>query len=329
MSRQVSRRVFLRAAASTVPLFTPKLFSEPSRAHADEAGQKNETPSAIESGWIDAHVHVWTPDLRRYPIDKSRYSVRDMKPPSFTPQQLFAECRPAGVQRVVLIQMSFYNTDNSYMLDMIKEHPGVFSGVGIIDHTAVDLTRQVRSLAAAGVRGFRISRRGQEVKQWTGDSGMAKLWETAGNKNLSICPLINPGDLEVVDQLCTRYPETRVVIDHFGRVGISGEIIPAELNALCRLARHKNVHVKTSAFYALGQKNPPYKDLLPMLNRVVDEFSPQRLMWASDCPYQVQGKHDYESSIALIRDHMDSLSQSERNWMLRDTAEKVFFAKVS
>jgi predicted TIM-barrel fold metal-dependent hydrolase len=141
--------------------------------------------------------------------------------------------------------------------------------------------------------------------------------------------LINPSDFDVIDQLCVRYPDTRVVIDHFGRVGITGEIIPAELDALCRLARHKNVHVKTSAFYALGKKKPPYRDLVPMIQRVIDVFSPQRLMWASDCPYQVQGKHDYESSIALIRDQMDSLSDTDRNWILRDTAEKVFFSKVS
>ena len=33
--------------------------------------------------------------------------------------------------------------------------------------------------------------------------------------------------------------------------------------------------------------------------------------------------------IALIRDHMGSLSQADREWMLRGTAEKVFFNEPS
>jgi predicted TIM-barrel fold metal-dependent hydrolase len=56
-----------------------------------------------------------------------------MKPASFTPEQLFAHCRPTGVSRIVLIQMSYYQFDNSYMLDMMKKFSGVFSGVGIVD----------------------------------------------------------------------------------------------------------------------------------------------------------------------------------------------------
>jgi predicted TIM-barrel fold metal-dependent hydrolase len=339
MNRHIPRRLFLGGAVSALSLLKTGVAS-----YADpdgKAGVGNDSgpggcsdpPSQLAEGknrgWIDAHVHVWTPDVKRYPIDTRNFSVADMVPPSFTPQQLMAECQPSGVDRVVLIQMSFYNHDNSYMLDVIKKYRGVFSGVGIVDHQANDLIRRIKDLSGAGVRGFRISRRGAATKTWLNDPGMAKLWDFAGRHGLSICPLINPSDFDVIDKLCVKFPETRVVIDHFGRVGITGEIVPAQLDALCKLARHQNVHVKTSAFYALGKKQPPYKDLLPMLRRVVDSFSPQRLMWASDCPYQVQGQHDYQSSIDLIGKHLDTLSKTDRQWILRDTAEKVFFSKVS
>ena len=225
------------------------------------------------------------PMLKRYPIDTRRFSLDDMVPASFTPQQLMAECQPSGVDRVVLIQMSFYNTDNSYMLDVIKKYPGVFSGVGIVDHHAAELPTQIAALSAAGVRGFRISRRGEDTKSWLTDPGMAKLWEIAGRKGLSICPLINPADFAVIDQLCVKYPETRVVIDHFGRVGITGEIVPAQLDALCKLGPTPKRSCQNVCLLRVRERNkPPYKDLLPMLRRVVDSFSPQRLMWASDCP---------------------------------------------
>ncbi len=65
-----------------------------------------------------------------------------------------------------------------------------------------------------------------------------------------------------------------------------------------------------------------------MIRQVVDAFGPDRLMWASDCPFQVQGDHTYEASIALIRDRIDFLSASDKQWMLRDTANKVFFKQA-
>jgi predicted TIM-barrel fold metal-dependent hydrolase len=52
----------------------------------------------------------------------------------------------------------------------------------------------------------------------------------------------------------------------------------------------------------------------------------KRLMWASDCPFQVEGGHTYADSIALIRDRLDFLSAVDKAWMLRKTAEKVFFS---
>jgi hypothetical protein len=48
-------------------------------------------------------------------------------------------------------------------------------------------------------------------------------------------------------------------------------------------------------------------------------------MWASDSPFQVDPGHDYHHSIALIRDRLDVLSEQDKAWMLRGTADKVFF----
>jgi predicted TIM-barrel fold metal-dependent hydrolase len=62
--------------------------------------------------FIDAHVHVWTADTARYPLAPG-FAKADMSPPSFTPAELFRHCKPAGVRRVNLVQMSFYGCDNS------------------------------------------------------------------------------------------------------------------------------------------------------------------------------------------------------------------------
>ena len=44
------------------------------------------------------------------------------------------------MSRVVLIQMSFYQFDNRYMLDCIARHHGVFRGVAIVDETKPDVS---------------------------------------------------------------------------------------------------------------------------------------------------------------------------------------------
>ena len=85
---------------------------------------------------------------------------------------------------------------------------------------------------------------------------------------------------------------------------MDGTIREAELSALCDLAKHKRVAVKLSAYYALGKKEPPYEDLIPMIRRVLDVFGVDRCMWASDAPYLVQPPHTYAASIGLIRDRL-------------------------
>src|SRR5437899_11184470 len=106
-------------------------------------------------GYIDAHVHVWTPDTAHYPLAPG-YKKEDMKPPSFTPEELFKHAKPAGVDRINLIQMSFYGFDNSYMLDMTAFYKEVFVGTAVIDPFADNPNRLMAELARKRVRAFRI-----------------------------------------------------------------------------------------------------------------------------------------------------------------------------
>ena len=275
------------------------------------------------SNYIDAHVHVWTPDVARFPHDR-KYAGSPFKPDSFTPEQLLAIARPAGVSRIVLIQMSFYGTDNAYMLDAIKRYPAVFAGVGILDQHAPAVRDEMVRLQALGVRGYRISP-GADTKTWLDSEGMLAMWKCGAEKGIAICPLIGPDALPSVDRMCLKFPETPVVIDHLARIGADGGIRQADVRALCALASHRNVHVKVSAFYALGKKQYPYTDLIPLIKSVYDAYGPQRLMWASDSPFQVQPPYTYAGSIELVRDRLSFLSHDDREWLLRKSAEAVFF----
>ena len=249
-----------------------------------------------------------------------------MKPSSFTPEELFTRCRPEGVSRVVLIQMSYYNFDNRYLLDMMDQHRGIFSGVAIVDETQANLVAEMKALAARGVRGFRLYTDPKKAAAWRGSDGMKRMWSQAADAGLSMCLLTGADALPAVSRMCRDFPNTRVVIDHFARIGTSGSLPPSDIDELCRLADHANVFVKTSAFYALGAKKAPYLDLGPMIRKVRDAYGASRLMWASDCPFQVEEGHTYADSIGLIRERLDFLTAEDREWMLGRTAERVFFS---
>lgn len=274
--------------------------------------------------FIDAHSHIWTPDTQSYPL-AAGYFRDHMQPPSFTAEELLAMARPVGVNRVVLIQMSFYGYDNSYMLDVIRKYPRNFVGVAVIDQDGRRPDIAMRKLKSQGVRGFRIYPKNQRHETWLSSAAMHAMWTAAAEENLNMCCLINPVDLPALDRMCRDFPETPVVIDHICRIGVSGKIEDKDVKALCDMARHKNVTVKISAFYALGQKQPPYRDLAPLIKRVYDAFGPKRLMWATDCPFQAVEPHTYKASIDLIKTGVDFLSDDDRQALLRDTAQRVFF----
>jgi len=276
------------------------------------------------SNWIDAHVHIWHPDTQRYPISQN-FKPEDMQPPSFTQEELWSHCEPAGVTRVVLIQMSFYEYDHRYLSEVMQRYPKRFAGVSLIDWNQNDLKNEVKRHKRAGMRGFRMHSKG-DASRWPSDPNVKLLWKLATEHDIAICPLINPEEIEVVDSLCRHFPQTKVVVDHFARIGVDGTLNENRINQLCQLAQHANTHVKASAFYALGKKQAPYRDLLPMLQRVTKAYGAERVMWASDCPFQVQSAHNYQSSIDLVQTHANFLSTQEKDDILRGTAERLFFS---
>ena len=274
--------------------------------------------------FIDAHSHVWTPDTERYPL-AAGFRRANMDPPSFTTSELSQQAIPVGVSRVVLIQMSFYGYDNSYMLDAIAKHPEMYRGVAVIDQEETSAVATMLELKKKGVRGFRIYPKDRPLDRWLSSDGMRAMWKCGGEQNLAMCCLMDVDGLAALDRMCNEFPETPVVIDHMCRIGVTGQIVPDDVQRLCNMAKHKKVTVKVSAFYALGKKQPPYGDLAPLIKRLYDAFGPERLMWASDAPFQVVGGHSYKASINLIQSGLNFLKQADLDCLLRKTAENVFF----
>ena len=273
--------------------------------------------------YIDAHVHVWTNDFERYPLAEG-FRPEDMAPPTFLPEDILRHARGSGVGRAVLVQMSYYGCDNSYMLDVIQNAPDVFRGIAIVDWRSERPEDEMRRLCKLGVRGFRVYPGTASPENWLDGEGFERMFRAGAEEGMAICPLVDPDGLHALDRMCARFPRTPVIIDHLSRIGARGLILETDTDALMRMSRHRNAMVKVSAFYALGQGRPPYLDLAPLIRRARDAFGAERLMWASDCPYQVQAA-TYDEGIALIRDRLGFLSSEDKEWILRKTAERFFF----
>lgn len=306
---KLSRREAIATGAAAVSIAA---MTDPAKA------SQKKTP------WIDAHSHIWTPDTSVFKLQPGM-TPDDLAPRSFTDEELMAVARPSGVGRAVLIQHTYYHGyDNSYLIDAWRRHPDRFRVVGMVDDLRQKCGIAMKQLLKQGVTGFRIAPR-KGITDWLQTDGMKEMWTTSAETRQPMCCLINPEDLAGVDAACHRHPDTPVVIDHFARIGIDGTIREADLKNLCNLAKHKHVKVKISAYYALGKKKPPHHELIPMIKRLYEVYGANRLMWASDCPYQLDGDNSYEPSIAMIRDHLDFVTDTERRQLLCDTAEETFF----
>ena len=278
--------------------------------------------------FIDAHVHVWTPDTGHYPLAEG-FKKTDMKPASFTPEELFKHTKPAGVDRINLIQMSYYGFDNRYMLDMIALYPEVFVGTAMVDPLGRDPARDMTDLARKSVRAFRIqpAMSKQQIEKWLEPAGFSKMFDTAARNNQALSCLINADALPELDRMCRKFQDTPVIIDHLCRIGVDGKIRDQDVQALCDMARHKKVMVKVGAFYALGKKAAPYTDLAGLIENVIKAFTVKRCMWESDSPFQVSDGHNYADSIDLIKNRLPFLSDDDKDYLLRKTAEDFFFKK--
>jgi predicted TIM-barrel fold metal-dependent hydrolase len=312
----IGRRPLLRQAAAAIAV--------------SAAGK---TAFADDFGYVDAHSHLWSSDRTDYPLAPDAKEA-DLDPKTFDIGEFFEVARPEGVTRVVGIGHGpLFGTDARYLVDLMKARPGQVAVQAQIDLKA-DPTKQMADLKAQGVKTFRVVLLDPWKDYLPESDPIYRVYEFAGMQRLVVCPLTNASWLPQLDRLSQTFPGTGVVIDHFARIGIEGFLqkppVPSAINPpdaanLAKLARHPLVNVKISAYYALGRFTPPYDDMIPFIKQLISAYGPERLMWGSDSPYQLAPGQGYRASIALIRDRLD-VSVADREWLLRKTAERVYFS---
>ena len=72
-----------------------------------------------------------------------------------------------------------------------------------------------------------------------------------------------------------------------------------------------------------AQQPYPYPDAQDQVKRLLERFSAQRLMWATNWPVSL-AQLPYAKIVELYRDHMSFLTPDEREAILSGTVERVW-----
>ena len=123
------------------------------------------SPQSPAKRIVDAHIHVWTGDMERYPLAPG-FAKKDLWLPSFTPADHVAYSHSVGPVRLNLVQMFWYGTDHSYILDLIASDdyvadlrgvlvqgaPTVIITEGILSYFSMDQQQRIFDKIAALLR---------------------------------------------------------------------------------------------------------------------------------------------------------------------------------
>ena len=282
------------------------------------------TPDTYANRIVDAHVHVWTSDTARYPLAPG-VEKKDLWLPSFTPEEHFAYSRSVGAVRLNLVQMIWYGTDHSYILDLIAGAPDTFAGTGVVSLNEPGPDTTMVALSQRGCFAFR------EPPSELDHPAFEKMFAAGTEHKLALSFNMGVDLLPALGCMCDRFPQTPVILDHVCHVGIQeAEYRHDHLEALLRFAQHKKVMVKIGPFQGLCARKAPYLDILPLIQRVMEAYGADRCMWESDSGGPIAMSDpaaDYPAAVALIRDHASFLSQTEKDALLFRTAADFFFRR--
>jgi predicted TIM-barrel fold metal-dependent hydrolase len=226
----------------------------------------------------DSHVHIVGP-VARYPQSADRGYTADLA----SVDTLRHNGASRGISRFVVVQPSFYGTDNSATLDALAALGGSARGVAVVD-PAKTSRETLAAFHRRGVRGLRInlynpigSPAGDNL-----DAAFAATAEVARTMHWHV-QVIAPLAMLLQSAEALTHATVPVVIDHYG---LYGDARPDSFDGrrLLDLISHRHVHVKLSAPYRLAGgplgTRPDRAWLAALLSA-----APERCVWGSDWPH--------------------------------------------
>ncbi len=271
---------------------------------------------------IDAHHHFWRYDPVEFSgFDESRAALRK----DFLPDELVLAIKSAGVDGTVAVQFRMNMEETRWLLDLATQHDflrGVVGWVPLVsDHVRADLESLAHHPKLRGVRHVLFAPvEDQFMLRDDFNRGVSLLKEFG----LSFDILIREHQLPMTLRFIDKHPDQVFVLDHIGKP----KIRTAELEPWARymkdLARRQNVYCKVSGMVnETDLRTWTPQSLQPYFDVVLEAFTPQRLMIASDWPLCLLAC-GYKRWIDTLRQWAASLSETERERFFGGTAQEAY-----
>lgn len=235
---------------------------------------------------IDCHLHVYDP--ARFPYQaNTHYAPAGQE--IGTPAGLDALMDAYGVRHVLLVQPnSGYDLDNACMLDTMARGGGRFKGVAVVRNDVS--MAELRRLKDQGVVGVAWNVFHYGVRYY---DDAAPLLARLAELDLFIDLGVDPGHLVALMPLLAG-ARTRILIDHCGRADVAAGTGDPAFRALLDLGAAGRAYMKLSGFAKVSRQSAPYADTAPFVAALLESFTPDRCLWASDWPYLRAPEHvDY------------------------------------
>jgi predicted TIM-barrel fold metal-dependent hydrolase len=240
---------------------------------------------AMPARACDAHMHVFGPEDRYPSVPDALYSL-----PQGNMEQYLALADRLGIERIVLVQPSYYGTDNSCLLDSLGRLGARARGVVFLPEEAD--AALLADLHGRGVRGVRLNLfKAQEA----GDS-LQVMWARISRVAAQAryldwhLELYAPGG--IVSALLERLGRLDVdySINHLGYMTAAEGLDKADFERFVDHSRHERCWVKLSAPYRVEKSDRTERT--DWMARALLQAIPERLLWGSDWPHIPNGARD-------------------------------------
>ena len=275
---------------------------------------------------VDAHQHFWTygtyqtswMEAPPYVGDPAFQPLRR----SFQPDDLVPELIAAGVHRTVTIEAADGPAENEALLANARTHDwisGVVGWVPLAQPGDVDRALDARA-GEPKLVGVRHLVNVEPDPDWIIRPDVLQGLQILAARGLTFDYVgILPRHLEHVPLVAQRVPDLQIVIDHLGKPPITAREFEPWSSLLARAARLPNVFAKVSGLDAGPADHWSAADIAPYIDRALELFGSERLMFGSDWPVAaLRGGYSKvwrETGRALAR-----LSRNERDLILGGTA---------
>ena len=264
---------------------------------------------------IDCHVHVFDP--LRFPYAADAW-YRPGPAETGTPLQLGQVLDAHHVRHALVVgPNSGYGLDNRCLLDALAQGQGRYKGIAVVRNDAS--LSELQDLQAQGVVGlaFNVALLGTEFYANT-----APLLQRLRDLNLWAQLQVQEDQLLDLNDLFMD-SGVRVVFDHCGRPRSSAGMAQAGFQTLLKWADTGRACVKLSGIAKFSEQLPFCADAQPYVKALIDAFTPQSLVWASDWPFlRAPTRLDY----GPIRRQVDDWfpDAAHRQAVLWDTPRRLF-----